>query len=452
MAFHHAGLTTEERELVAEAYDKGILKVMVATCSLAAGINLPARRVILNGARMGRDLVGPAMLRQMRGRAGRKGKDEYGETYLCCQKKDLEAVAELLEAELPPVESCLTPEKRGITRALLEIIGIRMASSRGSVDDYVHSSLLWHTMDRAEVVEMVEKAMSDLLAKALIQQSQFEGCFEPTKLGTAVVASGLSPEDGVFVHSELQRALESFVMDGEMHIFYLFTPVQTSNLAEISWLTFRNQLEDLDDSGIRAIRLIGVNPAFVNRLVNSGGELKENTAEEVRLARVYRRTYSAFQLRDLCNELPVHEVSLKYSVPRGQIQNLAQSCHGFAAGMIKFCERMSWGMLGAVLEHMLDRLRAGARADLLEMAQVVFVKSRMARIFWENGFKSVRALGEADPQVLVPIMAQAQARKLKLQGEAAAKFQEKLLEKANVIISSANRLWMKQQMVQWEEE
>lgn len=57
-----AGLTGEERDIVADAYDRGILKVIVATCSLAAGINLPARRVILQGARMGLDMVGPAML------------------------------------------------------------------------------------------------------------------------------------------------------------------------------------------------------------------------------------------------------------------------------------------------------------------------------------------------------------------------------------------------------
>lgn len=55
-------MTIEERELVAEAYDKGVISVVVATCSLAAGINLPARRVILHGARMGRDLISPAML------------------------------------------------------------------------------------------------------------------------------------------------------------------------------------------------------------------------------------------------------------------------------------------------------------------------------------------------------------------------------------------------------
>lgn len=57
-----AGLTTEERGLIATAYDLGVVKVIVATCSLAAGINLPARRVILHGARMGADLVGPSML------------------------------------------------------------------------------------------------------------------------------------------------------------------------------------------------------------------------------------------------------------------------------------------------------------------------------------------------------------------------------------------------------
>ena len=58
------------------------------------------------------------MLRQMRGRAGRKGKDEVGESFLCCQKADLEEVLQLLEADLPVVESGLTTEKRGIRRSV----------------------------------------------------------------------------------------------------------------------------------------------------------------------------------------------------------------------------------------------------------------------------------------------------------------------------------------------
>ena len=450
VAFHHAGLTNEEREIVADAYDQGVLSVMVATCSLAAGINLPARRVILQGARMGRELVGPAMLRQMRGRAGRKGKDEVGESYLCCQKADVEAAAELLEAEMPAVQSCMSSGKRGIKQALLEVLVTRLANSRRTIHDYVRRSLLFQIADSTMVWTMVNDAIQDLCTNSLIQTTSFDS-FEPTTLGQAIVASSLSPEDGIFVHNEMRRALECFVMDGEMHIFYLFTPVQTTSLGDISWPVFRDQMEKLEESGKRALRCVGVSPSLVNSLVNSGTTLKENTPDEISRARTYRRAFAAFQLRDLCNEVPIHKISSRYSVPRGFVQNLAQTCHGFAAGMIRFCQRMGWGMLAAVLEHMVNRLRAGARADLLEMAQVTHVKSRMARILWENGFKSVRSLAEAEPKDLVPVMMLAQSRKLRMQGVARDKLMLALKHKAEVMVGSANRLWEKQQLVEIEE-
>jgi replicative superfamily II helicase len=132
--------------------------------------------------------------------------------------------------------------------------------------------------------------------------------------------------------------------------------------------------------------------------------MKESTAEEIEIARVYKRFYAALQLRDLCNEMPIHVVAHKYDVPRGSIQNLAQACHGFAAGMIKFCQRMDWGALAAVLDHFSVRLKAGARADLLALTKIFFIKSRTARVFWENGFKTAAAIAAADIQDLVPVL------------------------------------------------
>ena len=102
--------------------------------------------------------------------------------------------------------------------------------------------------------------------------------------------------------------------------------------------------------------------------------------------------------------MPIHLVARKFEVPRGFVQTLAQICEGFAAGMIKFCDKMGWGMLKAALEHMSDRLKAGARADLLELAKIPFVKSRTARVFWENGYKGLRSVSEADPKDLVPVL------------------------------------------------
>jgi DNA polymerase theta len=81
-----------------------------------------------------------------------------------------------------------------------------------------------------------------------------------------VVASAFTPEDGLFVHDELKRALQAFVMDGDMHIFYLFTPLQVAETTKIDWPIFRDQLDALDESGLRALQLVGVQPGFVNSM------------------------------------------------------------------------------------------------------------------------------------------------------------------------------------------
>ncbi|KAL8777786.1 MAG: hypothetical protein Q9213_007710 [Squamulea squamosa] len=403
VGFHHAGLASEKREILARAYDNRIISVVVATCSLAAGINLPARRVILQGVRMGYDPIGPAMLRQMRGRAGRKGKDEVGESFLCCQSNELDEVMQLLQADLPRVESSMKPEKRGIKRALLEVLTVRLATHKTAINEYIRRTLLYHSMDRGKLSRWVEDTLNDLQSVGQIQVDAI-GSYEATPLARATVGSCMTPEDGVFVHDELQRALRAFVMDGELHVFYMFTPINIWGIGEINWRIFRDEIERLDESGMRVLEFVGISPAFVNRMANSGKQLPEDDEEQRRVARVYRRLYAAFQLRDLCNEVPIPSVARKFEIPRGLVQTLAQTCEGFAAGMIQFYDIMGWGMLKSVLEHMSDRLKAGARADLLDLARIPFVKSRTARVFWENGMRSLRTVAEAEAKDLVPLL------------------------------------------------
>ncbi|CAK7234675.1 hypothetical protein SEUCBS140593_009022 [Sporothrix eucalyptigena] len=482
VGFHHAGMTAEERDLVANAYDTGVLKVIVATCGLAAGVNLPARRVILHNARMGRELVGPAMLRQMRGRAGRKGKDELGETYLCCRSTDVDDVMDLIHAELPHVSSCLVAEdsgdvkdkkvqnetdKRRLQRALLEVIAVRLATSRESLDAYVRRTMLFYVSLRefeyseipsedqdmpAGLAADVEASLAALQTQGFIEYDDFDH-FQPTRLGKAVVASALDPADALFIHGELKRALKAFVLDGEMHVLYTFTPVHgVGTNIQIDWRRFWEEMEGLDESGLRVLRFLGLKPSMISSMQH-GATLKETTPSEKATARIYRRFYLALQLRDLCNEMPVHRVAQKYDTPRGAVQTLAQTCEGFAAGMIKFCEHMGWGAMASVLEHFVDRLKAGAKADLLALARIAFVKSRTARVFWENGFKTVAAVANADPKDLLPVLLQAQASKVRFgDGRNEAKFREKLLEKAHIITDSANRIWQIEMQEDLDEE
>ncbi|TDZ12958.1 DNA polymerase theta [Colletotrichum spinosum] len=313
--------------------------------------------------------------------------------------------------------------------ALLEVIAIRLATSRGALEDYTSKTLLAHAGPSQSLQDCVEASLKNLLSMAFVT-TDVCGNYQPTKLGRAIVASALDPDDGVFIKKELERALQAFVMDGEMHILYTFTPVHDFGTS-INWQVFRNEMENLDESGHR---VLGAH----------GSTLKETTPEEKEIVRVHRRFYLAFQLRDLCNEMPIHVVARKYDAPRGAVQNLSQTCHGFAAGMIKFCEHMGWGIMAAALDHFSDRLKAGAKSDLLALAQITFVKSRTARVFWENGFRSVAAVANADPKELLPILMQA--------SKESVKYEEKLMAKAQVISASANRLWQIQMQQEIFEE
>lgn len=86
-AFHHAGLSSFQREYVEQGFLRGYIKVIVATPTLAAGLNLPARRVIIRKYKRYEANFGMAPIpvldyKQMAGRAGRPHLDPYGESVL----------------------------------------------------------------------------------------------------------------------------------------------------------------------------------------------------------------------------------------------------------------------------------------------------------------------------------------------------------------------------------
>lgn len=114
VAYHTAGLDSAQRRLIEDGFRKGRLKVLCATPTLAAGVNTPARRVII------RDLTRfdmgegnrplPVMeVKQMMGRAGRPRYDPYGEAVLLVKSAEMKEQAEEEYLRGPPesVESKL---------------------------------------------------------------------------------------------------------------------------------------------------------------------------------------------------------------------------------------------------------------------------------------------------------------------------------------------------------
>lgn len=114
VASHHAGLLPAWKNLVEKLFQQGLIKVVFATETLAAGINMPARSTVISATSKRTD-TGHRMLTaneflQMSGRAGRRGMDEVGYvTIVGTSFQSPEEVAELVLSDSNPLESRFSP-------------------------------------------------------------------------------------------------------------------------------------------------------------------------------------------------------------------------------------------------------------------------------------------------------------------------------------------------------
>ncbi|MCX4750198.1 DEAD/DEAH box helicase [Kitasatospora sp. NBC_01287] len=114
VAAHHAGMLPRFKEVVEELFLKGLVKAVFATETLALGINMPARSVVMEklvkwNGEMHADIT-PGEYTQLTGRAGRRGIDIEGHAVVLWQRGiDPEALAGLAGTRTYPLRSSFKP-------------------------------------------------------------------------------------------------------------------------------------------------------------------------------------------------------------------------------------------------------------------------------------------------------------------------------------------------------
>ena len=238
VAFHHAGLTSEERDIIEAAFRNGVIRVLVATSTLSSGVNLPARRVIIRTTMFHGSVIDPLVYRQMIGRAGRFGEDTDGESFLICQPNEKHSVMRMFAAQPQPLKSCLLIEQAAgapcavsssLKRAMLEVIATGSASTTEDLKLYASCTLLAVLNNVPE--EALNACLSWLVGNEFIRR-QTVGDGErltPTQLGLACLASSLSPDESLVLLGELQTARKGLILDSDLHLVYQVSIFVISN-------------------------------------------------------------------------------------------------------------------------------------------------------------------------------------------------------------------------------
>ena len=128
VAFHHAGLNQNCRETIEKEFRKGTIKLLSSTPTLAAGVNLPARRVVISSVNRYNGKVGRNMpisvleYKQLCGRAGRPQYDDFGESIIVGTGNTEDLIEHYIDGEPEPIISKITDDKSLRTHVLSVVV------------------------------------------------------------------------------------------------------------------------------------------------------------------------------------------------------------------------------------------------------------------------------------------------------------------------------------------
>ncbi|MHB8701204.1 MAG: DEAD/DEAH box helicase [Nitrososphaerales archaeon] len=203
-AFHHAGLDNKHRKLIEDAYKERLIKVLTSTPTLAAGVNLPARRVVLsslmryNAEQGGQAPISILEFKQMAGRAGRPRYDSIGEIVLLAgnQMDSDEILEHYINAEPEPIRSQLSAE--GPLRShVLGLIASRSGLGEEDLLEFFEKTLFGAQYNNLTVKSRVKQALAFLEEEELIIRKSKR--LFATDFGKRVAMLYIDPESAIII-------------------------------------------------------------------------------------------------------------------------------------------------------------------------------------------------------------------------------------------------------------
>lgn len=396
-AFHNAGLTNDQRGLVESQFRKGRVKCIVATPTLAYGMNLPSRRVIVRDlnrfdVNFGFTPIPVIDIKQMCGRAGRPKYDKVGEAILVAKDEDDvdDLIQEYFLGPPEPIDSKLSSEP-ALRFHTLAAVATDYANTEEELFEFYGRTFFAHQSNVEDLRGKVEDVLAFLEREDFIENR--EGRLRATFFGRRTSDLYVDPLSAV----KMRDALED---DRDSTFYHLWAVCTTPDMPKLY---------------LRRGDYIWVEDKITAEAMTFPVEDYESMLAQVKTATLFD---------DWTQERTEDEITKKFVVGPGDIRRMVDQGVWLTYAMSELGKIFNKKKVRDLTRLML-RVQYGIKDELLELIQLRGVGRVRARSLHSKGYHTLRDLQKADPGDLARIqtIGPALAKKIaeQLGGKAAMK-------------------------------
>ncbi len=389
VAFHNAGLTNAQRAIVEKEFKRGRIAAIVATPTLANGINLPARRVIIRDlnrfdVNFGLSPIPVLEIKQMCGRAGRPKYDKYGEAILFA--KDIDEIDELIEqyflSEPEAIESKLGSEP-ALRMHVLASVATGHVNTEDDLFAFFNRTFYAFAGDIYEIHGKIREVLDFLEKEDFITRK--DGFLKATFFGRRTSDLYIDPLSAV----RMRNAMRENRDDSFYHLWTICTTPDMPKLylrrGDYAWV--EQKIEEAD--------------------LTFPVEDYDFFLAEVKTASL---------LGDWIMERTEEEVTKKFGIGPGDVRRMTDQAEWLLYSMAELGKIFNKKKVRG-LTRLTIQVQYGVKEELIELISLRGVGRVRGRALFQCGYKTLRDLQKANPNDLarIPTIGPMLAMKIKEQ-------------------------------------
>jgi len=399
-AFHHAGLGGTHRRLIEKAFREGKIKVLTATPTLAFGVNLPARVVIIHDYRRYEPGYGfyPITVleyKQMAGRAGRPKYDKTGEAILIAKTEDERdyLMESYVLAQPERIWSKLAVE-RILRGHVLATIASDFAHTEQGIYDFFGKTFYAFQYDPKAIKAVIVKILKFLYDEKMIEVSG--DSIYATRFGHRVSELYIDPVSGVMIRDALQTRPQ-LLTDLSYFQMIAHTPDMFPKMRPYS--------SEIDELGLF------VDEHRIEFMFPVPDPWEDHIAYEEFLA----ETKTARVLHAWIEETTEDQMIEQFRVQPGDLYRVIESARWLLYASHELARLFGHKDVLNNLDTVTERIEKGVKAELLPLVRLEGIGRVRARILNNAGLKTIDDLKKAPVEKLtsLPMIGPKLAKKIK---------------------------------------